>query len=991
MPPKGLVTLVFTDVQGSTGIWERSPEVMRKALATHDAIMRETLELTGGYEVKTEGDAFMAAFGEPQSAVRWCLAVQERLLCAKWPPDLLEFPDAAEVAGMPGQPLFRGLRVRMGIHTGVPDCKPDPKTRRMDYFGPMVNRAARVGGAAHGGQILVSGSVWERVATRLPQLGSPVSSDLGEHRLKGLESLERLVMVLPASLAQRKFPSPKTLNPNRTNLPQMDSSFVGRDIELDSIDELLAKNCRLLTLTGPGGMGKTRMASHYGAIRLAEFSGPEDSGVWFCDASEALRLMELCEAVGRALNVHLAAGLSEAGLVEQLGNVLAGRSRFLLIIDNFEQLVQHAPATIGRWMKMAPKVIFLVTSRESLRLRGEMVLELSPLSLPESAADPASSAAVQLFLERAEGIRPGCITSPSDLPVVGQIVRRLDGIPLAIELASARMGMFSPTDLLSRLSRHLDILASGMRDSPDRQATLRKTIDWSWNLLEPWEQQAFAQCSLFHGGFDLEAAENILDVSDFPQAPSVLEIVQALRSKSLLRSYTSVELGNRLRFAMYVTVQEYAREKFLRRSEREQTLDRHAAYYLKLGRLLSPKFPGGGGDHRLHQLAMEQENIRAIHQRAVTQEPPTRESANQALAAALALDPVFTTRGPFKAREEFLDSAMTRAAAAGADPALMAWACEARGRAHIVAGASDDCDAIYEKGLEFARRSGEKQAEAFLLRNIGLKKMIEGTRMEDAREKFEAALVLLQEVGDKPCEASLLGDLACYWQACRQLERAIELHEKARRLNREIGNQLLEGLALTNLAVIYQELARFDEAEASLLQALALGEKLGDGRLQGFVHGYLGCLFQETGRLAEASDSYRKAIQVFHDLGDHAYRSFFRAALGSALAQNGFLTEAMSIFAPSDPLHVRTISAPFAQTQKLHFGLYETCRAGNFVRAGQNEEAARSARLARSIFTEAHSGSLESEDVRFALRLLSKAIEGLPALPGPAADSSQPK
>ncbi|MBI3039053.1 tetratricopeptide repeat protein [bacterium] len=990
-PPTGFVTLIFTDVQGSTGLWEKSSDIMRASLGIHDQIMRETLEVMRGYEVKTEGDAFMVAFCDPVKALHWCLTVQERIINAEWPTELIESIDASEVIGTHGRRIFYGLRVRMGVHSGFPECKPDPQTGRMDYFGPMVNRSARIGGAAHGGQILISGLVWDRISPHLSDIGSPVTEDLGEHRLKGLESTERLVAILPSSLSERRFPPPKTLNPILTNLLPSASSFIGREKEIFEIDGLISRNVRLITLTGMGGMGKTRLANNYGTTRLKDFSNRGEGGVWFCDVSEAITVSEICEMVGRSLQVPLFSEKSEETLIRRLGSAIAERGKILLIIDNFEQVVQHASRTISQWIKLAPFAVFLVTSREALRLHGEVVKELFPLSLPEGESDLSKSSAVRLFMERAEAVRPGCVATMEDMSNVGKIVQRLDGIPLAIELAAPRISIFSLEDLMARLSRHFGMLVSAVRDSPNRHLTLRKAIDWSWDLLEPWEQSAGAQCSVFRSGFDLEAAENILDVSSFPQAPPVFEIVQALRVKSIVRSFESEENPGRIRFGMYVTVQEYAREKLQNLPQKNSAHCRHADYYVKLGRLLAPRFPGGGGDKRLRQLSLEEENLRAVHKWALTRMPPTRESANLALEAVLALDSLFTTRGPFQAREEFLDSAMKTASETGADPGLLAWACEARGRAFLVAGFPPKSEEIYEKGLVFARQSGDKKAEAFLMRNIGLKKMFSGKQMEEAREKYESALSLLTEIGDKTCVASLLGDFGCYWLARRDLERAVEFLDKSRLANREVGNQLLEGLSLTNLGIIYQEMGRFDQAENAFLQAISLGKELYDRRLQGFSLGYLGFLFQEEGRFVEAINSFREAINSCNEIGELSYHGFYLAALGSCLACNGSFSEADSIFSSLNTMRQETISPPFAQTEKLHFGLYEACRAGHFARMGLVEKAIISAKRARSIFREAKKGSLESEDVRFALRLLTKAIKALPKLSDPGIPSSPQK
>ncbi|HEY9854947.1 MAG TPA: adenylate/guanylate cyclase domain-containing protein, partial [Stenomitos sp.] len=468
-PPTGQVTLVFTDVQGSTSLWEQHTDAMRAALLQHNAELRQLLAETGGYEVKTEGDAFMLAFGDPVAAVRWCLAAQETLLGIDWPHALLSHPDASEAQREDGSLLFRGLRVRMGVHTGHPECRQDPVTGRMDYFGPMVNRAARISGAAHGGQIVLGAEAWKAVQPHLAALGAPQAVELGRFHFKGLVEPEALVQLLPTSLGDRSFPPPKAQDVKKTNLVPSPSRFIGRERDLRRVHELFTQGSRLITLLGPGGTGKTRLSQQFGLEGLEDYPG----GAWFCDLTQASTLDGIGEAVAAALGVPLTTVTCDDDLVRVLGNALAARGRTLVILDNFEQLVDHAAATLGRWLTAAPESHFLVSSRELLRLPGETAYELSPLGLPSDPSDIAGSEAVQFFVDRVRAVRSDYDLTEADAPTVAEIVRQLDGIPLAIELAAARMSVLTAAKLLERLPRRFDLLSTGRRDASERQATLR--------------------------------------------------------------------------------------------------------------------------------------------------------------------------------------------------------------------------------------------------------------------------------------------------------------------------------------------------------------------------------------------------------------------------------------------------------------------------------------------------------------------------------------
>ncbi|NUQ34704.1 MAG: cyclase, partial [Planctomycetaceae bacterium] len=451
--PTGSVALVFTDIEGSTNLWEQNHDVMREALELHNSIMRQQLEAHGGYEVKTEGDAFMVAFPDAGKAASFCISAQRELHKAQWPEALLAISHAA-----PSEDgLFRGLRVRMGVHFGNPVCEKNTATGRMDYLGPMVNRSARVSSAGHGGQILLS----ERALRGFDPQPDYILLDLGEHRLKGLEWPEHVWQLSAKELASRQFPPIKTLDVIKTNLPRRPSSFVGRENELRQLTEFFQDSNNIaVTLTGPGGTGKTRLSQRWAGEQLADFP----AGVWFADLTEARSVPGICNCVGDALGVPM----TQQDPVEQIGYAINGRCTnasgpILVILDNFEQVVDHAGATVARWMSMAPKARFLISSRVPLRIEGEKEFPLEPLATPARKQTEKvgkatrrmtrkleSYASLRLFAQRAREVNPKFEMNEENVEAVAQICVKLDGIPLAIELAASRSKLLTPQKILDR-------------------------------------------------------------------------------------------------------------------------------------------------------------------------------------------------------------------------------------------------------------------------------------------------------------------------------------------------------------------------------------------------------------------------------------------------------------------------------------------------------------------------------------------------------------
>ena len=468
-PPTGTITFLFTDIEGSTKLWERGPEAMSEALPRHDKILHETIETNGGLVFKTVGDAFCAAFSTAKDALEAALESQRRFVSSEW-----------ERSG--------SLRVRMALHTGTAD------ERDGDYFGPPLNRVARLLSAAYGGQVLLSLTTQELLRDQLP--ADVELRDLGEHHLKDLGRPEHVFQLVTSGLIA-DFPPLHTLDFHPNNLPLQSTPLVGREREVGEVAERVrSEEVRLLTLTGPGGTGKTRLGLQAAAYLLEDFS----DGAFFVALSTITEPELVTSTIARALGVKESA---EQSPMEGLKNYLRDR-RLLLFLDNFEQVLESAPL-VGELLGACPKLKVLVTSRTRLRLYGEHEYPVPPLSLPDPRVMPSLEVltryeAVRLFVERARAVKADFEVTNENAATVAEICARLDGLPLAIELAAARVKVLPPQKMLDRLPNRLKLLTSGARDLPERQRTLRATMEWSHALLEEGEKVLFARLSVFAGG-----------------------------------------------------------------------------------------------------------------------------------------------------------------------------------------------------------------------------------------------------------------------------------------------------------------------------------------------------------------------------------------------------------------------------------------------------------------------------------------------------------
>ncbi|WP_441291469.1 ATP-binding protein [Sorangium sp. KYC3313] len=770
--------------------------------------------------------------------------------------------------------------------------------------------------------------------------------------------------------------------PRRRHLALPASRFIGREGELAAIAELLRRGERLVTLWGPAGMGKTRLALEL-ASRWAEAHAGE--AVWLCELTACRDLRAVCGAVARAIGAQVAAGRREATLVERIGRALATEGPALLVLDNLEHVLEQAAPALDAWVRAAPELRFLATSRERTRLAGEISYELGPLGLPaEGSTEP--SAAVALFLDRAAAQRASAPPPPpgdEHLADVAALVRRLEGIPLAIELAAAREGVLGVRGLLARLGSRLDLLAGAARGREARQATLRGAIEWSWDLLDDRERRALACCSAFHGPFTLEAAAAVLAEPD----AAAIDRIEALRDKSLLRAAPPRSDGA-TRFALYEVVRELAAEKLAERGEREAAIERHAAFYLAAGEAAAADFERRGALEALNRIAGDLEELLAVAEGALALATAPRAgsgaAAERALRALGAIEPVLSTRGPFGAQLELLDRALAAAEALAADPRVVARALAARGRARRLRGQAEAALEDLERARAQAAALGAEALLSGIVTDLGV--LHHGRRdMERARDHYAQALALHRALGDRRAEGRVLGNLGALHHDERREGEAAAYYEQAIAIAAEVGDGRMEGIFSTNAGLLEQERGAPAQARRRYERAAAILGEVGDLRLLAITLGNLGALHHEEGRLADARACHGRAVGLLREVGDRRSEGIALCRLGAALASVGEVAEARRAIEPADRLLAQLGDEPDVELARVASGFVDLALAQAARRAGRGEEAAGHAGAARRRIARAGEGSpssaSRSDDVRLLLRILERTLAALGGLP----------
>jgi predicted ATPase/class 3 adenylate cyclase len=731
--PPGTITFLFTDVEGSTRLLqELGPEGYGEALAEHRRLIREACTRYDGVEVDTQGDAFFFAF--PTA------------------------PGALSAAGEMTEALASGpIQVRVGLHTGTPLLTDE------GYVGGDIHRAARIGAAGHAGQVLVSASTAQLVEHEL--------TDLGAHRLKDLSAPERVYQ-----LGDGEFPALRSLY--HTNLPVPATAFLGREQELAEVVELLSsEDTRLLTLTGPGGTGKTRLALQ----AAAEASDAFPDGIWWVPLAPLRDPKLVLETAAQVVG-------SKNGLAEHIAD-----KEMLCLFDNFEQVVE-AGAELAELLASCPNLDLLVTSRERLRVRAEQTYPVPPL---------AEGDGVALFTARARAVDPSFASSEA----VGELCLRLDELPLALELAAARTVLFSPEQLLERLSERLDLL-KGERDADPRQQTLRATIEWSYDLLSEREQELFARLSVFAGGCSYDAAEQIAGADP--------DTLQSLLDKSLLRKRGS-ELGPR--YWMLETIREYAGDLLVRSGERHVFREHHLSFYLALVKEAEPNLTGSEQRQWYERLAMEQDNTRE----ALTY-VCEREDGERALMLAGTIWRFWWTRGQVAEASRWYE----RALAIGGDASETARARGLFGAAHMAEarGDVDQARIEFEESSTLLRRTGETRWLILALAHLS------GTYFESDPQRADRiiseALALAEASGDLRGAAIVKGNLAQQLLGEGDDERAAALLEEALQGHRALGDVYGAATCLASLAALAHRHGDVETATANLRESLQLSYSIRD-------------------------------------------------------------------------------------------------------------------------------------------------------------------
>jgi predicted ATPase/DNA-binding winged helix-turn-helix (wHTH) protein/Flp pilus assembly protein TadD len=672
-----------------------------------------------------------------------------------------------------------------------------------------------------------------------------------------------------------------------TNLSPDRTSFVGRQAELERLAELVDTGARLITVTGPAGTGKTRLVRRF-ALHQLEQAQAFPGGAWLCDLSEVRGLDGMVAAVasGLGLLTDMEAGPDQVG--RSIAERAAKQGRLLVAIDNLEHLVEHATDTVGRWLDLATEAVFLVTSRERLHVRGERILELSPLGPDEG---------LELLLERAMAVRRGWELSEDDRRVLGQVVEQLDGIPLAIELAASRLGTLSPVQLQKRLQSRFRLLGDPRSDRPRRHATLLAALDWSWELMSPHERVALCALSVFQGGFSLEAAEEVLDDPDDPDRPWPADLVQSLRDKSLL----SVDdlAGGDLRYRLLESIRQYAADKLGQVGDEERIRHLHATYYLREGEDLVSRLYGASAVDRMEDLARERANLVAVARRAPL--------ADQRVRAVLCLFPVLQARGPMVLLEELLSSAIElgradpdsdrrmlgrllvdrgfhlygrgRLAEAEQDfvdasrtaPQHLDVHARSRmglGRTLCDLGRLDEAAAALRESIDMFARMGDRSGEG-RARSIFAEVLTQQDCVDEAAAEFDRALRVLRRVGDRWTEGVLFANLSAFLLERRNDPVEAERHaNEALTILREVGDHRASVLLLLGFSVALVRMARAEEAVAKLLEAREIARQMGDRTRDGDALSVLGWALFELGRTAEADQALEEALAILREEGD---------------------------------------------------------------------------------------------------------------------------
>ena len=880
--PTGTVTFLFTDIEGSTKLAQEHPDDMPALLTRHNEILRQSIEENNGFVFQIVGDSFSASFHSAGDALQAALVAQQRLQTEAWTP--------------------APIRVRMGIHTGQADVQANG-----DYRGYLtLSHVQRLMSAAHGGQVLLSFATQELVHNAMPARVS--LRDMGERRLKDISRSEHIYQLVIADLPN-EFPPIKTLDVVHHNLPAQMTSFIGREKEREEIKQSLSAH-RLVTLTGSGGAGKSRLSQQVGMECVHQFS----DGVWLVELAPVTDPALVPQALLSTFNLREDRHRS---VLDVLIDYLRTKT-LLLVLDNCEHLIEACAQISEALLQACPKLRILASSREALGITGEVTYRVPSLNTPNPENLPPleqlrKADSIRLFIERAATAKPGFTLTDVNAFSLAQICYRLDGIPLAIELAASRVKVLSPDQIAARLDDRFRLLTGGSRTALPRQQTLQAMIDWSYSLLSEGEKKLFRRLAVFVGGWTLEAAEAIC--GEESKGVDVLDLLTRLVDKSLV---VMEETNGEIRYHRLETIRQYSRERLFETDEVEAIRDRHLAYFVGFAELADEKLKSGEQVLWQNRMSVEQDNLRAALDWGLSRNP---ESALRIVGAAN----LFWTAGGYSAEGfRWTQRALERVeqtpepTSVTEDRRLVARAKALCGQTRLYLSLGDNANAkrVAEESVSLYRQTQDRSGLAFALVVLAYPLEFLGERVQ-----AEAALQESYSIGRAEGDVYII---------CRALNRLghviVDLYhdldlaqryvEESLRLAKEAGLHSQEAQAFEILGFIAVHRNDHDAARSHLKESARVYEELGATFNVILEKSNLAHLERKLGNYAEALEYYRETILAFRDMGQTGAVAHQLECFGFiALAQNE-LEHALKLFAAANALREksRTLMTPDEQS-----------------------------------------------------------------------------
>ncbi len=859
--PAGTITFLFTDIEGSTRMWEEHPQQMRLALSRHDILLREAIDNSQGIVFKTIGDAFCAVFANPSDALRALLAAQVALSEEAWP-----------------EPLQ--IRARMALHTG------EAQMRDNDYFGPSVNRVARLLAVGHGGQALLSTITYALVRDALPPACTLVS--LGEHRLRDLTHPEIIFQLQHPSLAA-DFPPLKSLGAKATpnNLPQQPTSFIGMEKAQRDVRGLLEKT-RMLTLLGMGGCGKTRLSQQVAADVMDGYP----DGVWLVELGPISDATLVAQSVAQALGVKEEAGMP---LAQTVAAVLKPK-RMLLLLDNCEHLLSACAQFASALMRACPQVSLLATSREPLGIGGEQVFRVPVLSMPGrkqvvSPEDMLQYEAVRLFSARAALVKTDYQVTVQNAPALIQLCHHLDGIPLALELAAARARSLPVEEINRRLHQRFRLLKGGDRAAPSRQQTLQAAIDWSYDLLTAQEQKVLHHLSVFVGGWTLEAAHAVAAEADTEEWET-LDLLSSLVDKSLIVYEEQGEAqSGQGRYRLLESIREYCGERLVEHQEETNPRARHQIYFLERAEEAAANLRGATQAKWLHYLEAEHDNLRA----ALSW--PAQDTTQLRFVAALWL--FWYACGYLSEGRAWAEGVLART-----DPHPTVLRASALHGTALLAGYQGNqsiAHSLLEQSLAMSRLLKDAKGMADTLNAMGVMAMRQG-EYASARSLYEESLAMSRKASDAGGAArslTNLGIIACYED---DYAAAHVYYNEVAVLHRTSGNKLGLATLLQNLGWLAHRQQDYDQAQALYAESIELKREIGNKEGIAVSVLNLADIKRIQGHYAAMWPLLAECLAIFEELGDQQHVAYVLETGAAALAAQGEGQTATRLFGFADKL-----------------------------------------------------------------------------------------